>query len=187
MCIFALAPVVAGAAGAGTAAAGAGLFTAANVFANIAVISGVVGGVSSAYSQYQTGKYNNQVAANNKIIADRQAEDSLRRGRTAEAEHRRKVEDLKGSQKVAFGAGNIQLGSGTPLDVLEGTAVMGEIDALTIRDNARREAYGYQVQGMNAQAQGRLDKYQGTTGAVGSLLTSAGSVAGKWYDLKKGT
>ena len=42
------------------------------------------------------------------------------------------------------------------LDVFADNAQFGTLDALTTVNNAQREAYGYQVQGMNAQAQGLL-------------------------------
>ena len=43
-------------------------------------------------------------------------------------------------------ANGVDLSSGSPLDILGDTAMYGELDALTIRSNAEREAYGYRVQ-----------------------------------------
>lgn len=153
--------------------------------AYIAIAMTAAGGISQAQTSRATGKFNAQVARNNKIISDRRAEDALARGVEAEATQRRKTEAVKGAQKVAFGAGGIQLGTGTAADVLAGTATIGELDALTIRNNARREAYGFRLQGEQELAAGELAEFEGRSRAGATLLTTAGSVAGKWYDLKK--
>lgn len=141
-------------------------------------------GIQQASAQRAAGRFNQQVAANNKTIADRRADDALVRGAEAEAAQRRKTQQQLGTQKVAFGAGNISLGSGTPLDVLAGTAIIGELDALTIRNNARREALGFRVQAQNFESAGELAAFEAESKARGTLLTTVGSVASKWYSFK---
>jgi hypothetical protein len=63
------------------------------------------------------------------------------------------------------------------LDMVADTALMGEMDALTIRNNAEREAYNYQVAAYNTRAQA------GNFRAESGLLTMAGRNAaanGAW-------
>ncbi|WP_156948444.1 virion core protein, T7 gp14 family [Marinobacterium jannaschii] len=137
-------------------------------------------GIMGAKAQYDSGKYNQAVANNNAIIANRMADDALERGKVEESQHRKKVEALKGSQRAAMAANGIDLDSGSALDILGDTAEMGEYDALMIRSNAQRDADGYRNQGVNYRAQGAMAKHQGNTGAMSTLLGTASSVSGKW-------
>ncbi len=62
-----------------------------------------------------------------------------------------------------------------------------EFDALTIRSNAAREAYGYQVQGAGFGADAALrESFQPSyLGAGASLLSGASSLASKWDMFKR--
>lgn len=51
-------------------------------------------------------------------------------------------------------------------------AQFGTLDALTTVNNAQREAYGYQVQGMNAQAQGAAAQSAAKSSMTSTLLTA---------------
>jgi len=159
----------------------------------------VVGTGMTVYGQMQAGKaaqsqanYQAQVAANNKIIADRQAADALDRGKNAEKAHRIQVAQLAGRQRAVLAGNGVVLDDGTALDITSDTMAMGELDALTIRSNAQREAYAYEVQGMGFQADAGLYAARGQSAAsagqaagFSSLLSGAGSVADKWYGFKK--
>lgn len=130
---------------------------------------------TSAYSQYQQGQYQSKVAKNNAIIQQRMAAYALSRGERAENEHRLRVAIMADRQKAELAAGGREI-SGSAYDVLQDTAAMGELDALTIRQNAANEAWGYEVQGMNYLAQGKMDKRAGITGAAGTILSGGAKV-----------
>lgn len=151
--------------------------------AMISAAASVIGTGVSAVGQVQAGKaaqaagdYNAAVARNNQIVAEQQAADAQRRGEVAETEQRRKVRMLAGSQRAALGASGVQLDAGTPLDLLGDTAAMGELDALTIRNNAEREAYGYRVQGVNFGAEAGLQTMRGNNAMSGALMSAGGTV-----------
>lgn len=121
----------------------------------------------SAYSTYQQAKsakaqahYQSAVANNNKIIADRAAEDSIKRGAVEEQRKRQDIELLKGKQIAGFAGSGTDLSSGSVFDVIGETAALGELDALTIRSNYARESYEKRVMGMNYGAQSLLFNYQ---------------------------
>lgn len=170
--------------------------------ATLAVVSAaasVIGTGVSAYGQVQAGQaakaagdYNAAVARNNQIVAEQQAADAQRRGEVAETEQRRKVRMLAGTQRAALAASGVQLDQGTALDILGDTAAMGELDALTIRNNAEREAYGYRVQGVNFGAEAGLQTMRGQSamtsgliGAGGTVLSGAGNVTDRWLTYNK--
>lgn len=71
-----------------------------------------------------------------------------------------------------MGATGAELSSGTALDVFADNAQFGTLDALTTVNNAQREAYGYQVQGMNAQAQGAAAQSAAKSSMTSTLLTA---------------
>ena len=139
----------------------------------------------SAYGQIQAGQaakqagdYNAAIARNNQIIAERQAEDAVKRGDIAADEQRRKTARVLGAQKAAIGASGVALDSGTPMDIFGDTAAFGELDALTIKSNAARDAYGYQVQGMNFEAEGAMARTRGTNAQRASYIQAGSTLLG---------
>jgi hypothetical protein len=55
---------------------------------------------------------------------------------------------------------------------------MGEIDALNVRTNAYREAYGYKVQGTNQLASAKLDRMRADAAVKGGYLDAVGTILG---------
>jgi len=159
------------------------------------VIQGV-GMAYSAYSAYAGAKASNaameyqaQIARNNASMDDWRAADAINRGQISEADQRMKTGQLKGRQRALMAARGIDLGEGSALDILTTTDLMGERDALTIRDNAVREAWGYTQQANNARGnadvyQYRADSNSPLTAAASTVLTSGGTVASSWYRWK---
>lgn len=139
----------------------------------------------SAGGQIQQGnaanasaKYNAQISNMNASIADKQARDALERGKLAEQEKRRDTQRLLGAQTAAYAANGVDLSFGSPLDTITGSAALGEIDALTIRSNANREAYDFEVKGSNLRAQANLQRAEGKSAKTGSLLAAGGTLLG---------
>lgn len=151
--------------------------------------------VFGAYSSYQQGQYqsdvsnyNAQVSRNNAIVQERLAQDAIQRGERDELQHRLQVAKQKGNQRASYAGSGVDISSGSPLIVAEDTDALGELDALTIRSNAEREAYSHRVGASNYQNQAELDELQGdiyqsagTSNAVGTLLTGSGRVSEQWY------
>ena len=130
----------------------------------------------SAYGQKQQGDYANQVAKNNATTQGYMAADAIKRGERDEQRHRLQVAQMKSEQRAAFGASGRDI-SGSAENIIADTAMMGELDALTLRSNAQREAYGHEVSAVNYKAEGKLAKKQGKYAAAGSLLSGAGSAS----------
>ena len=153
------------------------------IIAVAAVISAAAAGYST-YTQAKAAKeqahYQSAVANNNKIIADRAAEDSIKRGAVEEERKRQDIELLKGKQIAGFAGSGTDLSSGSVFDVVGETAALGELDALTIRSNYARESYEKRVMGMNYGAQSLLYNYQAqsinpwTSAGLTAVTTAAG-------------
>lgn len=143
--------------------------------------STVVGGVAQmqqANAQAAASQYNAQIAEMNAKLSDRRARDAIIRGQEEEQRKRAEIAQLMGRQRAAMGANNVDISFGSPLDTLVDTAVMGELDALTIRRNAAREAYDFEVQAVNQRAQAGLDRMNASASRTGGILGAAGSVLG---------
>lgn len=133
----------------------------------------------------------------NASVADLQAQDAVDRGAEDEARFRTQVRGAIGAQRVGFAAANIDVGFGSAVDVQADAALLGELDALTIRTNAGREAWGYKVQatdlrkrgeitrreGVNIAEAGRLGQTAARWGAGASLLGTAGSLLAAKYGM----
>lgn len=179
-------------------AGAAALGLSAGQSAVLSLATSVIGGVVQAAGQAQAAKaqakqyeYQAAVDRNNKIIADRQAQDAIERGKVEEQDHREKVQQIKARQRVSFAANGIDLGSDVVSETLADTAFLGELDALTIRSNAEREAYGYKVQAMNYEASSGLkeaaadnERSAGFTSATQTILGTATTVGKKYSDFK---
>ncbi|WP_130997547.1 virion core protein, T7 gp14 family [Klebsiella variicola] len=140
--------------------------------ATIAAGATLVIGAMSAYNQHQQGKYAQSVANQNADIAETQAQDAVNRGNIQAEEVRRRNRQAAGTQAATMGATGADLSSGNALDIFGDTAQFGTLDALTTVNNAQREAYGYQVQGMNAIAEGNAAKSQSNAAVTQTLLTA---------------
>lgn len=145
-----------------------------------------------AYSQYQSGKFNAEVANQNARLNEQSASDAINRGNVAAENQRSKTRQLMGSQTAAMAASGVDLGSTGSLDLLGDTAAMGELDALTLVNNSKREAYGYQMQARNERLNAKMSRWQGNMGAMNTLLTapikaySVYRTAGGAWDLSSG-
>jgi hypothetical protein len=160
------------------------------------MVAGLVTSTTGAYNKSKTDKaayeYQAQVQKNNAQLGEWQAKDAIERGQQAENAHRMKVAQMKGSQRASMAARGLDLTEGSALNVLSDTDFMGDMDALVIRDNAAREAWGLREKAKGNKAdsmllQGRANAENPTMAATSSLLTGAGSVASSWYSYNKTT
>ncbi len=184
---FMVAPVLTGM---GVSAATAATISTVATVASTAL--SFVGALSSANAQSQAAKYQAAVARNNSIIAEQNAQAERQKGIVDEQTARMKTAQMIGSEKAAMGANGLAIEKGTNLDVQSSAAELGELNALTIRDNAARKAYGYETQSTNFQAEAGLQdqtaKNATTAGWLNAgtdLVAGASSVSNKWAIYKQ--
>ena len=146
----------------------------------------VVGAGVSAKASYSQGKFAEKMAKNNAISQQHMAEAVIEKGKRDEMNLRMTIAQKKGEQRAALGASGRDVESGSASDIQADAAMVGELDALTLRSNAELEAYGHTVGAQNSIAQGRLDRSRGDYGAAGSLLSGASKVGGQWYRFRGG-
>jgi hypothetical protein len=149
-----------------------------------------MGQMQSANAQAAAANYNARVQENNAQIARDNAADARKRGLVAMDDTMRKTSALKGRQIAVMSANNLDITSGSPLDILGDTAQLGQWDARTTENAYEREARGHETQSMNFSAEAELSrmnarasKSAGTIGAIGTLASGIGSVANSWYKM----
>lgn len=141
-------------------------------FTALAIGLGIAGLVSSAVGQHEAGQAQKAAGAAqaevsesqaevqdfNAHVATEQAQDAIEKGAEDESRFRTQVRGAIGAQRTGFAGGNIDVGFGSAVDVQADAAYLGELDALTIRTNAARTAWGYQVQASDYTKQAAIDR-----------------------------
>jgi hypothetical protein len=141
------------------------------------------------YSQYQAQKqqsrYQQSMLDANARMADIRAEDAIARGETDAGIVRTRAKKMVGSQRVAMAAQGIDIGSGSAVDVQEDTARMGALDALTVKNNAWREAWGYKAEAASFRSQSRFTAVSRKGMLRNTLLTGGLQAANySWGNMK---
>lgn len=156
-------------------------------------IVGAVAAVGSAavggYSAIQSGRAQKKATAYNARVAENEAVKSRNIATEKENIHREKVQQLVGKQRAQAGAAGVDLGFGSAFQLQEDTEIMGEADALRIRDYGDSQVQSLQQQSMLQRYKGDAAVQQGYLGAGGSLLQGVGGVAesgvaDKWFKKK---
>ncbi len=128
--------------------------TGAAISANVSLASGLFGAISSLSQASSQASNQKARAERNAQIADQQAVQIKQEADFEEGRKRSEIQRLKASQRAAQGASGGGVDTGSNLLVLEETATLGELDALTIR-------YRGDVQAQRVRAQAATDRFEG--------------------------
>ena len=137
----------------------------------IAAVAAIAGTGMAAYSSISAGNNARATANYNATIANNAAISAENTGAIAAAQHDQQTRQMIARQGAAMAASGLDTSSGTPLDILTGTAGMGKLDSLRLLNNAQRTAAGY-------QAQAGLDLFQGNAAQNAGYMTAGGSILG---------
>lgn len=162
-----------------------GLFTGiAIALAAASTVSTVVSQRKAAKAEIKKGELQKKAAESqawildyNANVADLQAKDAVERGAEAEQRFRTQIRGTIGAQRAAIAAGNIDVSFGSAVDVQADAAMLGELDALTIRTNAAREAWGYKVQATDIRNRAAVTRKEGVMMAEAARV---GASAQNW-------
>lgn len=164
-------------------------------FTALAIGLGLAGLVTQAVGQHEAGQAQQaagkaqaavsesqaEVADYNASVATLQAQDAVERGAEAESRFRTQVRGAIGAQRTGFAGANVDVGFGSAVDVQGDAAYLGELDALTIRTNAARTAWGYSVQSYDYSQQAAIDR------KAAANQVAAGDQAATASDFQVGT
>lgn len=154
--------------------------------ASIALGAASFGGSAlKGYGQYSEGRaageaydYNAQLAEQNAAFADQRAAWSAEEGDQAASAAQMKARAVEGGVRANQGASGVDVNSGSSVDVQESVRQTGMLDALTVRSNAARQAYGYQVEAVNDRAQAALDRSAAKNSRKAGVINAAATLLG---------
>lgn len=137
-----------------------------------------------AQAQKNAADFNAQVAEQNEALATQKAAWQTQEGEQNVGASEMKTAAQVGGIKTFQAASGVDVNSGSAVDVENSARTIGKLDALTIRSNAARAAYGYQVEETSDKNQAILDRYAGKNAVeagkiaeVGTALKFAGTAA----------
>lgn len=149
------------------------------------------GAAREAKADEEALRFNAEAYRENQAFAEREAKDAIKRGSVNERRARLATYQLIGTQRARTAANNIRVDSGSAVNIQADAALLGELDALTIRENAAREARGIQQDARNYGTQAALtqraaDDVSPFLAAAPTILTGATSVADQWLRYRHG-
>jgi len=134
-------------------------------------------GVMGAQAAKQAGAAQASADMQNAQYADMAANDSIKRGGMTEDQQRLQTAAAIGTQRAGFAANGVDVNSGSAANIQDDTAQLGEFDALTIRNNAAREAWGYRTQSQTYRTSAKTALASAKNNMFGSLLGAGASGA----------
>jgi hypothetical protein len=155
---------------------------------------GTVMGSNAAGAASQANKiaYSAQSAVerNAAKVDEWRASDALERGEQSAFSLGLKKAALEGTQRARMAAGGSSLDEGSPLNILQDTQYMHEVDQRTLADNTAREAWTLRTSAATHRSNADLLAYRAGAENPGraeaaTLLTGAGSIAGNWYRMRQ--
>lgn len=161
------------------------------------VFAGVqaLGSIQQGYAASNAGKYAAGVDLNNAQIMRENATYAGQKGAAAVEAESLKTRARVGGILAEQGASGVDVHGESARNVRASAAEVGALNALNIRSNAAREAYGYEVKATEATEQAKIDKMQahqakiaGYTKAATTILGAAADPNADWSGLmgKKG-
>jgi len=154
--------------------------------ATIGLITTIASTTFSIAQASQQAKEKKAVAAYNSRVSENAAQDKRTEATEAENIQRTKTARLLAKQQAQLGAANIDLTSGSALQLQEDTVALGEADALRIRRSGDSRFDALMQESELETAKGEFAETQGKFDVAGSLLTGTGDIIGsgvadKWF------
>jgi hypothetical protein len=142
---------------------------------------GIFGQIRAGRAQAQAAEYQAAIDAYNSEVAKRMANDSRARGVVAVQEQQLVTRGQIGTQKAVLASRNIDISSGSALDIIGDTAMFGALDANTIRSNYEREAIGLETQSAGFSASSAMGMMAAQdarrAGVINAFSTALGGVS----------
>ena len=140
--------------------------------AGVSAVSTVFGGIAQA----NAASYQAQVAENNAQIARQNATYALQAGTTKQQQAALRAAEEGGAVKTALAANNVDVNTGSAVDVEAGTRTKGAMNQSIIANDAELQAYGYRSQATGFEAQAGLDRATAAEAPIGAVLSAGGGL-----------
>lgn len=118
----------------------------------------------------------------NADLAREQAEDAIARGRESELKYLRQSRQFMGAQRARAGASGALVDNGSLAQIGQESLLVRDQDLLKVRNNAAREAWGYNVEAANFDMRAELTRRAGKNQASAIRAASYGTLLGGAID-----
>lgn len=150
-----------------------------------------IGAIGQGQAAADQARYQSQVATNNQIIANQNANYAIAAGEQRATDQAMKERANAGAVRAALAAGGLDVNTGSAADIREGVAETGQQDIERVRQGASLRAYGYRTEATKYGAEAGLDALAakdasraGLFKAGGLLFAGAsGLIGSKWGGL----
>jgi hypothetical protein len=139
----------------------------------------IIGTAQQSRAESEAGEVGEDQARAQASLAKFNEYDAKTRGKIEETLYRRDVKMVQGAQRTAIGASGFA-STGDLANLVAETAAMGEMGARTIRATARREAYGYKLEGQAHLTQGSYVRAAARNNSRATLLTGTATAVGMY-------
>lgn len=136
------------------------------------------GQIQQSRAQAASAGYNAKVALRNANIATQNAQFIGAQGEQNVAAEGQKTRATEGAITANQGASGEQVNTGSSVDVRESAAKVGMLNALNVRSQAARQAYGQQIQATSDTAQSQLLRSQQKSDITGGYLNAGATILG---------
>jgi len=157
------------------------------------MVSGQSQAEREAAALRQQAKYSRDMSELNASLSNMNAQDALRFGDDQADILKSDAQKMIGAQRAALAAQGIEIDSGSALQVQADTAGLASQDAMRIKANAVRQAYGFKLEGIQHQVSGAMGYTSGmntarsTIAAGGMNAVGAGvGLIGQMANIKNG-
>lgn len=132
-----------------------------------------VGAVRQGQAASNAANYNAEVASQN-------AQAMSAQGEAASEQLTRTTEQRQGAAMAAYGASGVQMGEGSPMDVMQSNVRAATLDNLTSQYNYKMRGLGYQDSAALMSSQASNDTTAGYLSGMGALFQGAGTAIPKF-------
>lgn len=140
-------------------------------------VIGALGAIQSANAQAAAAEYNAKIQERNAIIADQNRKQAIQTAEITATDKRRDNRRILASMRAAYGTSGLEM-AGSPLDVLEDTAVEQELDVQRIRYEGRARAREGAIQMLGLREEATLSRMEGQAAKTAGYIGAAGQLVG---------
>lgn len=147
----------------------------------ISGVIGAIGSIAAGNAQAAAAEYNARVQERNAKVADQNRKQAIKTADIAAEDKRRENRRVMAAMRAAYGTSGLEM-AGSPLDVLEDTALEQELDVSRVQYEGRVRAregalqmLGFREDATLSRMEGKAAKTAGYIGAAGALVGGAGN------------
>lgn len=137
-----------------------------------------LGAYGQGHAQAEASHYNALVAWNNAKIAKENQSIVSQAGEAQTGMAGERSRAAGGAIKTNQAASGVSVNSGSAVDTQTSARELGNLDAMTVRSNAVKEAYGYKVQSENFNTEGEFLARQAKSEEAGAIVGAATTFIG---------